>query len=58
MDYPRVRWIDAHPFVSEGEEMVLLNDVEGIVENSLIVSKDMFPYLAHGWFSFFTGHSG
>lgn len=41
MDYPRVRWIDAHPFVSEGKEMVLLNDVEGIMENSLIVSKDI-----------------
>jgi len=41
MDYPRVRWIDAHPFVSEGKEMILLNDVEGIMENSLIVSKDI-----------------
>lgn len=41
MDYPRVRWIDAHPFVNEGKEMVLLHDVEGIMENSLIVSKDI-----------------
>jgi AmmeMemoRadiSam system protein B len=41
MEYPRVRWIDAHPFVNEGREMVVLNDVEGIMENSLVVSKDI-----------------
>jgi len=41
MDYPRARWIDAHPFVNEGKEMAILNDVEGIMENSLIVSKDI-----------------
>ena len=41
MEYPRVRWIEAHPFKDEGREMVLLNDVEGIMENSLIVSKDI-----------------
>lgn len=36
-----MRWIDAHPFISEGREMILLNDVEGIMEESLIVSKDV-----------------
>jgi MEMO1 family protein len=41
MEYPRVRWIDAHPFINEGREMVLLNDDEGIMENSLVVSKDI-----------------
>jgi len=41
MEYPRVRWIEAHPFKNEGREMVLLNDVEGIMENSLIVSQDI-----------------
>lgn len=37
-----MRWIDAHPFVDRGNEMILINDVEGIMENSLIVSKDVF----------------
>jgi len=41
MEYPKVRWIDAHPFVSEGREMVLLSDVEGVMEDSLVVSKDV-----------------
>jgi AmmeMemoRadiSam system protein B len=41
MDKPRIRWIDAHPFVNEGREMVAISDAEGIMENSLVVSKDV-----------------
>lgn len=41
MENPRVRWIDAHPFVNEGKEMVIIRDAEGIMENSLVVSKDI-----------------
>ena len=41
MENPRVRWIDAHPFVNEGREMIVISDTEGIMENSLVVSKDI-----------------
>jgi len=41
MEFPKIRWIDAHPFIDEGREMVLLNDAEGIMEGSLIVSKNI-----------------
>ena len=41
MEYPRLRWIDAHPFMNEGREMFIISDAEGIMENSLIVSKDI-----------------
>jgi AmmeMemoRadiSam system protein B len=41
MDNPRIRHIEAHPFQQEGKEMILLRDAEGVVENSLVVSKDV-----------------
>jgi len=41
MENPKVRWIDAHPFVNEGREMAVISDAEGIMENSLVVSKDI-----------------
>ncbi|MCX5806792.1 MAG: AmmeMemoRadiSam system protein B [Proteobacteria bacterium] len=41
MDYPKIRYIEAHPIQHEGKELVILNDAEGIMENSLIVSKDL-----------------
>lgn len=41
MEKPRIRWINAHPFMNEGSEMILLSDSEGIMENSLIVSQDI-----------------
>lgn len=41
MDNPRIRHIEAHPFQREGKEMILLRDAEGIVEQSLVVSKDV-----------------
>ncbi|MCX5817617.1 MAG: AmmeMemoRadiSam system protein B [Proteobacteria bacterium] len=40
MDYPRIRYIEALPIRQEGREMILLRDTEGIMENSLVVSKD------------------
>jgi hypothetical protein len=41
MDFPRIRYIEAHPFSQEGKELILLKDVEGIIENPLIVPKDL-----------------
>lgn len=41
MTHPRVRWLEAHPIVNEGKEMVLLHDSEGIVENAVVVSRDV-----------------
>ncbi len=41
MDFPRIRYIEAHPFKQEGKELILLKDAEGIMENPLIVSKDL-----------------
>ncbi|MCX5811528.1 MAG: AmmeMemoRadiSam system protein B [Proteobacteria bacterium] len=41
MDFPKIRYIEAHPFKQDGEELVLLKDAEGIMENSLVVSKDL-----------------
>jgi len=40
MENPRVRWIEAVPFVQEGRELILLRDTEGIAENALVVSKE------------------
>ena len=41
MDYPKLRYVEAHPFVQEGKEMVLIRDIEGIMENALLVSRDI-----------------
>ena len=41
MENPRIRHIEAHPFQQQGKEMVILRDAEGVVENSLVVSKDV-----------------
>jgi AmmeMemoRadiSam system protein B len=41
MENPRIRYIEAHPFQQEGKEMILLRDAEGVVEDSLVVSKDV-----------------
>jgi len=40
MEHPKIRYIEAHQFIQNGREMVLLVDREGIAENTLIVSKD------------------
>ncbi|MBA4389928.1 MAG: AmmeMemoRadiSam system protein B [Syntrophus sp. (in: bacteria)] len=39
MENPRVRWIEAHPVIQDGQELILLRDTEGIVENALLVSR-------------------
>jgi len=39
MENPRVRWIEAHPFVQDGQELILLRDMEGITEQALAVSR-------------------
>jgi MEMO1 family protein len=41
VDKPKLRWVEAMPFVKEGQEMVILSDSEGIMEQSLVVSKDV-----------------
>lgn len=43
---PKLRWVEAMPFVKEGQEMVILSDSEGIVEQSLVVSKDVLFLLS------------
>jgi hypothetical protein len=46
VENPKIRWIDAHPFMNEGREMVVISDAEGIMENSLVVSKDILFILS------------
>lgn len=41
MENPRVRWIEAHPIVQDGQELILLRDTEGLIENALIVSREV-----------------
>jgi MEMO1 family protein len=41
MENPKIRYIEAHPFQQEGKEMILLRDAEGIIESSLVVSRDV-----------------
>jgi hypothetical protein len=42
MEKPRVRgWIEALPVMHNGREMFYLRDAEGIVEESLVVSRDV-----------------
>ncbi len=40
-DYPRIRAIEMIPFCQEGKEMVLLRDPEGVMEEQLIVSREL-----------------
>jgi MEMO1 family protein len=41
MENPRIRWIEAVPFVQEGKELIILRDTEGITENALVVSREI-----------------
>jgi MEMO1 family protein len=41
MENPKVRWIEAVPFVQEGRELIILRDTEGITENALVVSREI-----------------
>jgi hypothetical protein len=41
MENPKVRWIEAIPFVQEGRELIMLRDSEGITENALVVSREV-----------------
>lgn len=41
MENPRLRYIEPVPFVQGGRELILLRDSEGIVENSLVVSREV-----------------
>jgi len=41
MERPRLRFIEAVPFEQEGQDLILLSDAEGIVEQSLAVSRDV-----------------
>ena len=40
MVYPKLRYIEAHPYEHEGKNMMLLRDAEGIIESSLLVPKE------------------
>jgi hypothetical protein len=46
MDFPKIRYIEAHPFKQAGKELVILKDAEGIIENPLVVSKDLIFILS------------
>ncbi len=39
MENPKLRWIEAHPIIQDGEEQILLRDTEGVAERALIVPK-------------------
>lgn len=41
MEKPKVRPISAHPIIHEGRELILLSDTEGLIENPIVVSKDV-----------------
>ena len=41
MENPKVRWIEAVPFIQEGKELIVLRDTEGITENALVVSREI-----------------
>jgi MEMO1 family protein len=41
MENPKIRWIEALPFVQEGKELIILRDTEGITENALVVSREI-----------------
>jgi len=46
MENPKIRWLDAQPVETEGREMILLNDAEGVIESALAVSKDVLFLLS------------
>jgi MEMO1 family protein len=39
VEKPKVRWVEAIPMMQKGVETVLLRDMEGITENTLMVSR-------------------
>ncbi len=41
MKNPKVRWVEAHPIVQDGKELILIRDTEGITEQALIVPKEV-----------------
>jgi AmmeMemoRadiSam system protein B len=41
MENPKVRWVEAHPIVQDGKELILIRDIEGITEQALIVSNEV-----------------
>lgn len=41
MERPKLRFIEAVPFVQDGQELILLRDTEGISEKALAVSRDL-----------------
>jgi MEMO1 family protein len=46
MERPKIRWVEAMPFSRDGQEMILIRDTEGIVEESLLVPKGMACLIA------------
>lgn len=36
-----MRWVEAHPIVQDGKELILIRDMEGITEHALIVPKEV-----------------
>jgi AmmeMemoRadiSam system protein B len=41
MENPKIRWIEAVPFIQEGKDLIILRDTEGITENGLVVSREI-----------------
>jgi len=41
MERPKLRFIDVIPFEQDGQELILLSDGEGVVENALAVSREV-----------------
>lgn len=46
MDYPKVRWVNVQPFISEGREVIIMSDPEGLMEHSLVISRDVLFLLS------------
>jgi AmmeMemoRadiSam system protein B len=41
MEKPKLRFVEAVPIEQDGQELILLHDAEGVVENALAVSRDV-----------------
>jgi MEMO1 family protein len=41
MKKPKLRWIEAHPYVQDGKEVMLLSDRESIAVHGLVVSREV-----------------
>ncbi|NLT22095.1 MAG: AmmeMemoRadiSam system protein B [Syntrophorhabdus sp.] len=41
MERPKLRYVDVMPFEQDGQDLILLSDAEGVVENALAVTREV-----------------